>query len=63
MAPFLAYKHLGDTFSWLLYGDDDTVFFIDAALEVVKAGSLDPHQPYFLTGWSPNSGTNLNWAI
>lgn len=35
-------------FKWLFYGDDDTVFFVDAAIEVVK--HLDPSQPYFLTG-------------
>ena len=29
-------------------GDDDTIFFVDAAMELVK--DLDPEMPYFLTG-------------
>ena len=35
-------------FKWLLYGDDDTLFFMDAVANVVK--NLDPNVPYFLTG-------------
>ena len=42
------HRHLGDTFKWLFYSDDDTVFFLDAAKNVVKG--LDPDMPYFLTG-------------
>ncbi len=30
------------------YGDDDTFFFVDAALEMLQ--HLDPEMPYFLTG-------------
>lgn len=41
-------RHYGNTYKWLFYGDDDTVFFLDAAMEVVK--DLDPELPYFLTG-------------
>ena len=40
-----------------MYGDDDTVFFLDAAKEVVK--DLDPQQPYFLTGVTPSTPDNL----
>ena len=29
-------------------GDDDTIFFVDAAMDLVK--DLDPEMPYFLTG-------------
>ncbi|CAK0783338.1 hypothetical protein CVIRNUC_006537 [Coccomyxa viridis] len=47
IAPFQAYKHLGDNFKWLFYSDDDTVFFLDNAMNVVKG--LDPDMPYFLT--------------
>ena len=32
----------------MLYGDDDTFFFVDAAMNIVKG--LDPDMPYFLTG-------------
>lgn len=35
-------------FKWLLYGDDDTLFFMDAVANVVK--NLDHNVPYFLTG-------------
>ena len=31
-----------------LTGDDDTIFFVDAAMDLVK--DLDPEMPYFLTG-------------
>lgn len=41
-------RDLGETFKWLLYGDDDTFFFTDAVLKAVDG--LDPHMPYFLTG-------------
>ncbi len=44
-------REFGDTFKWLMYGDDDTFFFLDAVLEVVKG--LDPNMPYFLTGQYP----------
>ena len=47
LAPFLAYKRLGDTFKWLLYGDDDTVFFTEAALNL--ASKMDPGLPYVIT--------------
>ena len=41
-------RHLGNSFKWLFYSDDDTVFFLDNAMNVVKG--LDPDMPYFLTG-------------
>ncbi len=41
-------RDLNDTFKWLFYGDDDTVFFLEGAMNVVKY--LDPNMPYFLTG-------------
>ncbi len=42
-------RQLGDSFKWLFYTDDDTMFFLDAAVNVVK--DLDPDMPYFLTGF------------
>jgi len=42
------YRHFGDSYKWLLYGDDDTFFFLDAAMQVLQ--HLDPDMPYFLTG-------------
>ena len=54
IAPFLANATLGsDSFSWILYGDDDTFFNVDAALRLVNA--LDHTRPYLLTDnvWFP----------
>ena len=48
LTPFLAFKQLGDTFQWLFLGEDDTLFFVDAARNAVA--SLDPDMPIFLTG-------------
>ena len=48
MAPFLANHSLGaDTYKWMLYGDDDTVFYLDNVLRMVE--SLDHTMPYFIT--------------
>jgi hypothetical protein len=46
--PYAFGRQLGDNFKWLFYTDDDTMFFLDAAINVVK--DLDPDTPYFLTG-------------
>ena len=48
IVPFLAHEVLGDSYKWLLYGDDDTVWFIDSVLELVS--DLDPEMPYFISG-------------
>ena len=42
------FRHFGGSYKWLLYGDDDTFFFLDAAMNVLQ--HLDPEMPYFLTG-------------
>ena len=48
VAPFLAAKEMGlDSFKWILYGDDDTVFFIDGALKMLE--NLDHNMPYLLS--------------
>ncbi|KAK9785869.1 hypothetical protein WJX73_002692 [Symbiochloris irregularis] len=57
IAPFLANNTIGlDSYKWLLYGDDDTVFFIDNVIKVL--GDLDYAQPYFLSDalWWPETG-------
>lgn len=46
--PFLAHKHFGDTYKWLLYMDDDTIFFPDAVMRLLE--DFDPDMPYFITG-------------
>ena len=35
-------------YSWMLYGDDDTLFFIDSISELLQ--DFDPSLPYFITG-------------
>ena len=55
MAPFIANTTYGmQNFKWILYGDDDTVFFIDNVLDLVK--DLDHNMPYFISDaiWWPN---------
>lgn len=48
IAPFLAAKEMGlESFKWVLYGDDDTVFFIDGALDALE--NLDYNMPYLLS--------------
>ena len=35
MAPFIAAKAAGpENFKWMMFGDDDTVFFVDNVLQV-----------------------------
>lgn len=36
-----------DSFKWMFYGDDDTVFFIDGALDALE--NLDYNMPYLLS--------------
>lgn len=44
----------------MLYGDDDTVFFIDNTLEMLEG--LDHDMPYFLTDnlWFPDQFGKLH---
>ena len=41
----------GDTYKWLLYGDDDTMWFIEGVLKLAQ--TLDHELPYFITGAAP----------
>ncbi|KAL0042102.1 hypothetical protein WJX77_003123 [Trebouxia sp. C0004] len=62
LAPFLAHKELGDTYKWILYGDDDTQFFLDGALRLAK--DFDPDLPWFITDnvwWSTGEHTPHSW--
>ncbi|KAK9816820.1 hypothetical protein WJX72_005362 [[Myrmecia] bisecta] len=57
LVPFMAHRQLGDTYKWLLYGDDDTVWFIDGMMRILE--NLDPDMPYFITDhmwWSSHPG-------
>ena len=35
-------------YKWMLYGDDDTIWFVGGVLDVLK--DLDPEMPYIITG-------------
>ena len=48
MVPFLANQSVGaDSYNWMLYGDDDTVFYLDNVLRMLEP--LDHTMPYFIT--------------
>ena len=56
VAPFLANMTIGpDNFKWMLFGYDDTIFFIDNVLNLLP--HLDPTVPYFMTDhlWYPDT--------
>ena len=38
-------------YKWMLYGDDDTMWFVGGVLDVLK--DLDPEMPYIITGKQP----------
>ena len=38
---------LGDSYKWMLYGDDDTLFFVDAVLDLLLP--YDPELPYAIS--------------
>ena len=49
LVPYLAHASFGDTYKWLLYGDDDTVWFMESVMKLLQ--DFDPDLPYFITGW------------
>ena len=54
LAPFRANMTVGlDNYKWILYGDDDTVWFPANVLKLVNG--LDHDMPYFLSDhlWFP----------
>ena len=49
LAPVLAHKALAPgSFKWMLFGDDDTIFFVNSVLEFLQ--DFDPDLPYFISG-------------
>lgn len=53
-APMVAAVRLGHStyngsYSWLLSGDDDTVFITENVLEMLRTLQLDPSVPYAIT--------------
>ncbi len=43
----LIQEYEGD-YKWMLYGHDDTFFFVDGALDLLQ--DFDPSLPYIITG-------------
>ncbi|GIL79838.1 hypothetical protein Vretimale_12458 [Volvox reticuliferus] len=43
MAPFLAHQYFGESYKWMLYGDDDTLFYMPAVKRLLA--HLDPELP------------------
>jgi hypothetical protein len=44
----VACRKFGETFKWLLYGDDDTIFFPEAVKKLVR--NFNPDLPHAITG-------------
>ncbi|PNW72215.1 hypothetical protein CHLRE_16g677350v5 [Chlamydomonas reinhardtii] len=59
MAPFMAHEHYGETYKWLLYGDDDTIFYMPAVKRMLA--HLDPELPYAISDnlWYRSRHPNL----
>ncbi len=53
LVPYLAHDSFGDSYKWLLYGDDDTVWFMESVMKLLQ--DFDPDLPYFITGGSSSS--------
>lgn len=54
MAPFIANNTAGiESYKWMLFGDDDTVFYVDNILRMLE--TLDHTMPYILSDhiWFP----------
>ncbi|KAG2483930.1 hypothetical protein HYH03_017251 [Edaphochlamys debaryana] len=47
IAPWLAHKALGETYKWMLYGDDDTLFFVENVKTLLR--DYDPELPYVIS--------------
>ncbi|GLC55948.1 hypothetical protein PLESTB_001048000 [Pleodorina starrii] len=47
LAPWLAHRALGESYKWLLYGDDDTFFFVENVKALLQ--EYDPDLPYIVT--------------
>lgn len=53
LAPFFAYKVLGDSFKWMFIGEDDTLFFRQGALKAVEGA--DAEMLYLISGRASQS--------
>ena len=58
MAPFVAHQLLkreGVDYKWLLYGDDDTMWFLSAVADLLR--DYDSDLPYFISGMTAQHST------
>ncbi|KAL3145160.1 hypothetical protein ABBQ38_001760 [Trebouxia sp. C0009 RCD-2024] len=63
MAPFIANNTAGiDSYKWMLFGDDDTVFYVDNILRMLE--TLDHTMPYILSDhiWFPTDLENFDMS-
>lgn len=57
LVPYLAHDSFGDSYKWLLYGDDDTVWFMESVIKLLE--DFDSDLPYFITDhmwWASSPG-------
>lgn len=62
MAPFVAHQLLkreGIDYEWLLYGDDDTMWFLSAVADLLR--DYDSDLPYFISGITAQHP--LSWVV
>ncbi|KAL0040094.1 hypothetical protein WJX79_006208 [Trebouxia sp. C0005] len=62
LTPFLAHEAFEGDYKWILYGDDDTFFFVDGVLELLQ--DFDPSLPYFITDhywWGDELNESMNY--
>ena len=52
-----------DRYKWIVYGDDDTVMFIDNVLALVN--QLDHNHPYLISDciWWPEGGHGMSLVL
>lgn len=60
LAPLLAHKALAGQYKWILYGDDDTIWFLNGVVQLLQ--NLDPSMPYIVTGDCQQSPA-LDWQL
>ena len=46
-APFLAHEYYGNTYRWMLFGDDDTTFFLTGVLRLLQR--YNDSLPYWIS--------------
>ncbi|KXZ49326.1 hypothetical protein GPECTOR_22g920 [Gonium pectorale] len=51
LAPRFAFDAFGDSFKWLLLGDDDTVFVLPAVLRLLNEAGLDANEPHMISDY------------